>query len=852
MRLLRAYLIILNKYKELNVTVHRDLNSLIETWNREKAVYNNCSALIHIGFDRPTSESVIQLLTNLPRKVLVTESARWALPREFRVYARKIGSCKCRDDSRDISVYIATKGWGYQYIEEDLELEIAQIVSKIDAPSGWVKQLSLDCPDLYLVLAENRISDENEYLKFRNRLSDDIRNKIEATRFKYFRDSIREKNLWGLLKIAPSQFLKIELSDLDLTVRLNNIFRKYHIKVIGDLLHYNFESLLMLKNFGWKSLADLTEIIRNELLNRFYDQNLSENSNMSLQSEKANDLTDNNLSKDDRLILLFREVLQAFDDRDRQILFDRFGYSGNRLTLEQIGKIHGLTRERVRQIESNIIEKLSKTKKIEKKIIDKIDSILKNRNNPLLLELLETEDEWFKGFFGKYNFLASVIENLSGNKFHVIKVLGRNIISRISQNNWDNLVSSTQELLRDNEVTGLKKSEINLLIESMASKYDVPELGGLLKEVLKDKIVFAFQEKDESEIFIGYGATVEQLVLSVLTESDSPLHYTEIARRINEKYSKSIRTNIVHNSALTAGAKLFGRGTYGLIKHMPFERNEIDDILDTVEGIMSKHNIDKQWQCQELVNLFFEKRPDFYETLNPYTLNIILEKSDKLVSLGRQVWTFRRREVKTKPSRIDISQAYISILEEAGKPLREKELKRRISIKRGINPNQQIYPTDRMVQILPGLWGLIDRDIPVSQEEQEKLLNVLYIALQRREKAIHVKEIQSSIEDLGFSFPKALNPYTLFRLAQNDSRFKVGYGQLLGLRTWKELNRLSLTQAVKNVIKNSSYMTLDEIWKSAEKLAERSVDKQSVVSILQNLGANYNKEAGHWEFSSKK
>ena len=233
-------------------------------------------------------------------------------------------------------------------------------------------------------------------------------------------------------------------------------------------------------------------------------------------------------------------------------------------------------------------------------------------------------------------------------------------------------------------------------------------------------------------------------------------------------------------------------------------------------------------------------------------MNIILERSDELISLGRLVWALKTKEADLNPTRIDISRAYVSILEEAGKPLTEKELKQRLSTKRGIDPHQQIYPNEKMIAILPGLWGLVDRDIPISQQEQETLLNILYEVLQEREKALHLTEIQKSIEDFGFRFQKKPHDYTLFRLAQSDSRFKVGQGQLLGLITWEKFNRLSLSQAVKKVMNDSSPLNSDVIWKRSEKLAERCVDKQTVVSILQNLGGYYNTERDLWEYPDSK
>jgi len=62
---------------------------------------------------------------------------------------------------------------------------------------------------------------------------------------------------------------------------------------------------------------------------------------------------------------LFSELL----DREKDILSRRFGLKGNKgETLEKIGGLHKLTRERVRQIESASIKKIKKLEKLETSI----------------------------------------------------------------------------------------------------------------------------------------------------------------------------------------------------------------------------------------------------------------------------------------------------------------------------------------------------------------------------------------------------------------------------------------------------------------------------------------------------
>ena len=51
--------------------------------------------------------------------------------------------------------------------------------------------------------------------------------------------------------------------------------------------------------------------------------------------------------------------------RELEVIKFRFGYYGKKYTLEEVGENYGVTRERIRQIESKALRKLKKNKKIQ-------------------------------------------------------------------------------------------------------------------------------------------------------------------------------------------------------------------------------------------------------------------------------------------------------------------------------------------------------------------------------------------------------------------------------------------------------------------------------------------------------
>jgi RNA polymerase primary sigma factor len=78
--------------------------------------------------------------------------------------------------------------------------------------------------------------------------------------------------------------------------------------------------------------------------------------------ESPSDYTTKSLLKDE-----LNEVMLELTDRERRVLELRYGLTDNHpRTLEEVGKVFGVTRERIRQIEAKAIKKLRTRKRVSR------------------------------------------------------------------------------------------------------------------------------------------------------------------------------------------------------------------------------------------------------------------------------------------------------------------------------------------------------------------------------------------------------------------------------------------------------------------------------------------------------
>jgi len=310
---------------------------------------------------------------------------------------------------------------------------------------------------------------------------------------------------------------------------------------------------------------------------------------------------------------LFSELL----DRECDVLSRRFGLKGGKSeTLEKIGQMHKLTRERVRQIEVASIRKIKKLDNLEsclsslkitisklleehggllrrdylldiltvysleigdnnKEVTAETRSIYRNHFNFLISKLLEDDLDVVKES-DKFN-LSYKTKN---SKTSHLEELSDDLISKIEKNQKTLSTEELLELIKGLDVyskyQGLLNEESNTDITSVFKSQTFPDKAEIINsnktlysllQALKNVEQNKFGHWGKADSHEIKPKTINDKIYLVLKNENRPMHFTEIASRINEvKFDrKNANPATVHNELILDGRYILtGRGMYGL------------------------------------------------------------------------------------------------------------------------------------------------------------------------------------------------------------------------------------------------------------------------------------------------
>ena len=280
------------------------------------------------------------------------------------------------------------------------------------------------------------------------------------------------------------------------------------------------------------------------------------------------------------------EILAIIDqEREREIITRRFGLYDRRETLEQIGELLGITRERVRQLEKAILIKLrAATENGKVAVINNFEKIIIRKLSEMgrVARVSDLADELFNATSDQRQraqiaFIAELTPGLTvvsenDNYFHSVGIKEYGDDKKI-------------RLEVDSIVSIIRKHGEPLTIEQLHDKlsYEHPDYVRALASVSK-----LLAHLKDSWGLVKWPTVnpknIRDKIFVILAENGKPMHFSEIAKFIKDSNfkRKDVTTQAIHNELIKDGRfVLIGRGIYAL-DTWGFSRGTVADIIADV------------------------------------------------------------------------------------------------------------------------------------------------------------------------------------------------------------------------------------------------------------------------------
>lgn len=294
-----------------------------------------------------------------------------------------------------------------------------------------------------------------------------------------------------------------------------------------------------------------------------------------------------------------KKLLASLPDRAREVLVKRYGLGKDpeKMTLDAIGKLYGITRERVRQIENYALSNIRKSDayKSEKAAFAELEDSLHSLGGIVV-------EEDFLGHLAKDKSLQ--------NHIHFILVIGDGFKKKKEDDEFKHRWHVNEDLAKQVE-DSLRKlygnlSDDDLLPESEIVDKFLNHLESVSEKYKNQEIVKRWLSLSKSlgKNAIGeWGSTnssniktkgMRDYAFLVIRKHGSPIHFKEVAKQITQVFKKKAHIATTHNELIKDKRfVLVGRGLYAL-REWGYMSGVVKDVIRSIlekNGPLTKDEI---------------------------------------------------------------------------------------------------------------------------------------------------------------------------------------------------------------------------------------------------------------------
>lgn len=279
-----------------------------------------------------------------------------------------------------------------------------------------------------------------------------------------------------------------------------------------------------------------------------------------------------------------KDILETIErEREREIIARRFGLYDRKETLEQIGELLGITRERVRQLEKAIMTRLKAAAEGNLPHIDRLEKVF-------IRELYDL------GHVARISDLTSKVSptNTDRDRAHVAFVA--ELAPRLAVVDENDLYHHSVGIQEDHDASKIKNhvDEIVSAVKKHGEPLTIESLHEKLSHDHPDRVrALATLSKNLAHLRENWGLAkwptvnpknIRDKIYVILQENTQPMHFSEIASAIKQSdfKRKDVTTQAIHNELIKDGRfVLIGRGIYAL-KEWGFKKGTVADIISDI------------------------------------------------------------------------------------------------------------------------------------------------------------------------------------------------------------------------------------------------------------------------------
>ena len=500
------------------------------------------------------------------------------------------------------------------------------------------------------------------------------------------------------------------------SVRTQNVLNVNDITLLSELVRYSERGLLLLPNFGRKSLNEITNKL-NELgctlfmnLDEYHIESaFDENNKVILYSPE---IVINNSSNNDKVVKKennkfiydFLSSIQMLDNfREIEILKKRAGFTPEGCqTLEQIGQNNNVTRERIRQIEAKAIKKIKHYSvgwNIDSYWDKKIYSLLENRIYPLLIDDLKQNLSFSDIDSQNVGTLKYIFSHLE-NPIYILNELDTVFITRLHKIAFDQIINDLKSFLKN-----CNQKTFSYIYEKGKTFFPVTahELVNKSIDYCLRNSAIGLNENNE-QYLISYSSTssVTNIAIEIFAQADSVMTNKEIQEYASVNYPNTDIKIIQSRIATLDGVYPMSHGSWGKLSYLNLDIKELAIVKDEIQFFLDKLKTD-QFHSREIRQIVFEKKVIQNKIFDDFVISAIIREYFKIPYLGRQMFANPDSE---EGKRVFVHDVLHQVLIANGKPMHSKDLLFEANKIRSMHDGLPVFIKEPIILLGKGFYGL--------------------------------------------------------------------------------------------------------------------------------------------------